>query len=188
MAVDSVMTTVIWDRPCRSVCFCIHEQGFRTKRPWPGRGAKTRAPPYPIPRSGPSTGSTGVQGRTVSGHPGYRQRPGDLVANPLLTQGNRLSILPCPAALSPDRSRGGVKVPTGGKGASPKPASARGHRPSPLSPSAVRSASWSRGQQIWCDSRADGDSPDKRERDGFPCLRGGTPMRRLHAGTGPRSP
>lgn len=48
-------------------------------------------------------------------------------------------------------SQGGVKFPTGGKG---------GSSPSPRAPSSARK----RGQQIRCDSEADGHSPDERER------------------------
>src|SRR3989475_12287168 len=48
-------------------------------------------------------------------------------------------------------SQGGVKVPTGGKG---DVAQARERLPQPLR----------KGQQIRCDSEADGQSPDERER------------------------
>tara|TARA_B100001059_G_scaffold230890_1_gene265818 strand:+ start:970 stop:1320 length:351 start_codon:yes stop_codon:yes gene_type:complete len=49
------------------------------------------------------------------------------------------------------RSRGGVQFPTGGNGVN---SSARERSTRVIG----------RGQQIWCNSRADGDSPDKRER------------------------
>lgn len=49
------------------------------------------------------------------------------------------------------RSQGGVQFPTGGNGVN---SSARERSTSVIG----------RGQQIWCNSRADGDSPDKRER------------------------
>jgi hypothetical protein len=52
------------------------------------------------------------------------------------------------------RSRGGVQFPTGGKELFL----------SPRAPLRLSFRAIFQGQQIWCESRADGDSPDDRER------------------------